>query len=190
MTSGGRVRTSRFLALVLRHDPARVGLRLDPHGWVGVEELLAASAAAGFPITAAELRDLVEANPKQRFALDPSGRRIRANQGHSVPVDLGLAPVVPPPTLYHGTAAGSLGRIRREGLLPMGRTHVHLSADEATAETVGRRHGPVVVLTVASARLHDDGQEFLLSANGVWLTGPVPPDYLSATSRRRGTPSV
>lgn len=175
---------------MLRHDPGRVGLRLDPHGWVGVEELLAASAAAGFPITAAELRDLVEANPKQRFALDPSGRRIRANQGHSVPVDLGLAPVVPPPTLYHGTAAGSLGRIRREGLLPMGRTHVHLSADEATAEAVGRRHGPVVVLTVASARLHGDGQEFLLSANGVWLTGPVPPDYLSATSRRSGTPSV
>ena len=190
MTSGGSVRASRFLALVLRHDPGRVGLRLDPQGWVEVDELVAASATAGIPITAAELRHLVATNPKQRFALDPSGRRIRANQGHSVPVDLGLAPAVPPPALYHGTAAGALSRIRREGLLPMGRTHVHLSPDEATAETVGRRHGPVVVLTVASARLHADGQEFLLSANGVWLTGPVPPDYLSATNRRSGTPSV
>ena len=184
------VRVSRFLSLVLRHDPGRIGLELDPHGWVGVDDLLAATAAAGLPITADELREVVATSPKQRFALDPSGRRIRANQGHSVSVDLGLPPVPPPPVLYHGTSTRSLDRIRREGLLPMGRTHVHLSSDYPTAEAVGRRHGPVAVLTVDSARMHADSHQFHLSVNGVWLCGPVPLRYLSATSRRSGTPTV
>ena len=189
---GGRrdVRVSRFLALVLRHDPGRIGLRLDAEGWVDVDRLLAAAAAAGFPIGEAELGDVVAGNSKQRFALDPTGRRIRANQGHSLPVDLGLAPVPPPPVLYHGTSTRVLARIGREGLLPMGRAHVHLSADVATAEAVGRRHGPVAVLTVDSGRMHADGHRFLRSVNGVWLCGPVPPGYLSATSRRSGTPTV
>ena len=189
--SGARsVRVSRFLALVLRHDPGRIGIRLDPRGWVDVDRLLAAAAGSGFPITPAELAEAVAHNSKQRFALDPTGRRIRANQGHSVAVDLGLAPVAPPPVLYHGTSTLTLDRIRREGLLPMGRAHVHLSPDVATAEAVGRRHGPPAVLAVDSGRMHAEGLPFLLSANGVWLTGPVPPGYLSATSRRSGTPTV
>lgn len=182
------VRISRFLALVLRHDPGRVGLALDRHGWVDVDELVAASARAGVVFTAAELREVVAQSPKRRFALDPEGRRIRANQGHSLPVDLGLTPVAPPPRLYHGTSTGAVGRIRREGVLPMGRAHVHLSADVVTATAVGRRHGPVVVLAVDSAGMHADGHEFFVSANGVWLTGPVPPGYLSATSSRSGIP--
>ncbi len=190
MARGRCARISRFLALVLRHDPGRIGLALDRHGWVDVDDLLAASARSGFAFTAAELQEVVAGNAKQRFALDPAGRRIRANQGHSVAVDLGLQPVPPPAVLFHGTSTSATERIRREGLLPMGRTHVHLSPDEATAEAVGRRHGPVVVLAVDSARMHADGHRFYVSANGVWLTGPVPPIYLSATSRRSGTPMV
>ena len=182
------VRISRFLALVLRHDPGRVGLTLDRHGWVDVDELLAACARSGVAFTAAELDEVVANSPKRRFALDPDRRRIRANQGHSVPVDLGLTPVTPPPVLYHGTSVGAVERIRCQGLMPMGRAHVHLSADEATAIAVGRRHGPVAVLTVDSTAMHAGGHDFFVSANGVWLTGPVPPCYLSATSRRSGTP--
>lgn len=190
MAGGRRARISRFLALVLRHDPGRIGLALDGHGWADVDELVAASARCGFTFTVAELHEVVGSSAKQRFALDPEGRRIRANQGHSVAVDLGLTPVGPPPVLYHGTSIGAFGRIRREGLLPMGRTHVHLSPDEATAEAVGRRHGPVVVLAVDSGRMHADGHPFFVSANGVWLTGSVPAAYLSDTSSRSGTPTV
>ena len=203
-----RTRLSRFLALVLRHDPGRIGLTLDRHGWVDVDDLVAAGARAGLAFTAADVRDVVAGNAKQRFALDPGGRRIRANQGHSVPVDLGLEPVEPPPVLYHGTSTPAVGRIMADGLSPMGRTHVHLSADGATAEAVGRRHGRAVVLAVDSGRMYADGHRFLVSVNGVWLTAMVPPGYLSvavppgylsvavppgdlsATSSRRGTPTV
>jgi putative RNA 2'-phosphotransferase len=188
VTPRRRARISRYLALVLRHDPGRVGLTLDRHGWADVDQLIAASAGSGVEFTAEELREVVETNAKQRFAFDPDARRIRANQGHSVAVDLGLSPVAPPPVLYHGTSTRALDGVRRAGLLPMGRTHVHLSRDEATAETVGRRHGPAVVLAVDSARMHADGHRFYVSANGVWLTEAVPPAYLSATSRRSGTP--
>ncbi len=185
-----RVRISRFLALVLRHDPGRIGLSLDRHGWVDVDDLLEASARSGFSFTAAELRAVVAGNAKQRFAFDPQGRRVRANQGHSVDVDLGLPAVAPPPVLYHGTSTAVLDGIGRQGLLPMGRTHVHLSPDEVTAEAVGRRHGPPVVIAVDAARMHAEGHTFLVSANGVWLTDVVPPPYLSPTSRRSGTPMV
>ena len=188
--SARSVRISRFLALVLRHDPGRLGLELDGAGWVEVDRLLGASARCGFAFTAAELRDVVAGGAKPRFTLDPDGRRIRANHGHSVPVDLGLAATQPPPVLYHGTAAGAVGRILVEGLSPMGRTHVHLSADEVTADAVGRRHGRPVVLAVDSGRMHADGHRLLVSASLVWLTVAVPPAYLSATSRRSGTPTV
>ena len=184
------VRISRFLSLVLRHDPGRIGLALDRQGWLDVDRLLAASARSGFAFSLAELREVVAGNAKQRFALDPEGRRIRANQGHSLPVDRGLAPAEPPPVLYHGTSAGAVGRILSEGLWPMGRTHVHLSTDETTAEAVGRRHGRAVVLAVDSRRMHADGHPFLDSANRVWLTATVPPSYLSATSSRSGIPIV
>jgi putative RNA 2'-phosphotransferase len=174
------VRVSKFLALVLRHDPGRIGIELDPSGWAGIEELLAAGDAHGLPITRDELEAVVRENPKQRFTIDALGDRIRANQGHSMDVDLGLAPVPPPEVLYHGTAWGTLRAILAEGLRSMGRQHVHLSGDAATAVNVARRHGTPIVLVVESRRMHQAGHEFFLSANGVWLTDHVPSAFVRA----------
>jgi putative RNA 2'-phosphotransferase len=173
-----RVRLSRRLSLVLRHDPGSVGLALDPAGWVEVDDLLAALRGAGLDLTRADLDEVVRSSDKQRFALDPSGRRIRAQQGHSVEVDLGLEPQEPPTDLWHGTVARSLEAIRREGLLPRGRHHVHLSADRATALRVGARRGRPVLLHVDAAAMAAVGIEFRRSGNGVWLVDAVPPQYL------------
>ncbi|GAA1711061.1 RNA 2'-phosphotransferase [Nonomuraea sp. AD125B] len=171
------VRVSKFLARHLRHDPGRIGLTLDPAGWVPVEELLSAAAAHGFPITPAELARVVETDDKRRYVIEDG--RIRASQGHSVPVELGLPPAEPPEVLYHGTVGRFLSAIRREGLRPMGRHHVHLSPDRDTAVRVGARRGAPVVLVVRAGAMHADGHVFHLSANGVWLTGHVPPAYLA-----------
>ncbi|GAA4919029.1 putative RNA 2'-phosphotransferase [Nonomuraea thailandensis] len=170
------IRVSKYLARHLRHDPQRIGLTLDPAGWVEVEELLRAAAAHGFPITHDELRTVVAANDKRRYAIEAG--RIRASQGHSVPVDLGLPAIEPPEVLYHGTVGRFLAAIRREGLRPMSRHHVHLSPDRETATRVGTRRGVPVVLVVASGVMHADGHAFLRSANGVWLVDHVPPGYL------------
>jgi len=175
----GIVRLSKFLSRVLRHDPASIGVTLDAQGWADVEELLAGARRAGVPLTREALEQVVAENDKQRYALSDDGRRIRANQGHSIPVDLGLEPVAPPAYLYHGTADQFAAAIRRDGLLPRRRTHVHLSPDEETARRVGARHGRPVVLVVDAGRLHGDGHLFYLSANGVWLTDRVPPAYIS-----------
>ena len=173
------VRISKFLALVLRHDPGRIGLTLDRHGWVAVDDLLVAAARHGLTITPPELAEVVRTNAKQRFTLDVEGNRIRANQGHSLDVDLGLTPLEPPPVLYHGTSRAVMAAILAEGLRPMGRRHVHLSADRDTAMVVGRRHGPPAVLLVDSRRMHVDGHRFFRSANSVWLTDVVPATYLT-----------
>jgi putative RNA 2'-phosphotransferase len=173
-----QVRLSKFLSLVLRHHPERIGLLLDREGWADVEDLLTRARAAGVPLTRKVLEQVVRDNDKQRFALDVENGRIRANQGHSVEVDLGLATLPPPPLLYHGTARGSLASIRRSGLRAGSRRHVHLSATPETARTVGSRHGVPVVLTVESGRMADDGRGFYRSANGVWLTDRVDVDYL------------
>ena len=174
------VRTSKFLSLVLRHDPGSVGLVLDPAGWVAVDELLGAAARAGVAIDRATLERVVRENDKQRFALSPDGARIRASQGHSVPVELGLTPSEPPETLFHGTAARNVPAILLEGLRPGQRTHVHLSTDEATARTVGRRHGgPTAVLRVAAGAMHRAGHEFVRSENGVWLAKAVPGEFIA-----------
>lgn len=172
------VKTSKFLSLVLRHRPERIGLELDEAGWVGVDELLAACAAHSRTLTRAELDHVVATNNKRRFAYSADGRRIRASQGHTVPVDLGLAPAVPPAVLFHGTAAATLPLILLDGLLPMARQDVHLSADRETAVRVGSRHGRPVVLAVDAAGLTAAGQVFRVSDNGVWLTGPVAPRWL------------
>lgn len=172
------VKVSKFLSLVLRHDPGRVGVTLDEGGWVDVDELIAACAARGRRFSRAELDHVVANNDKKRFALSGDGRRIRASQGHSIPVELGLAAVEPPAVLYHGTGAATVPVILREGLRPMSRQDVHLSADKETATRVGARHGRPVVLEVDAAGLAATGHEFRLSANGVWLTGTVPPDRL------------
>ena len=173
-----RVKVSKYLAKHLRHQPERIGLTLQPGGWVPVAELLKACAAHGFALSRAELDEVVATNDKQRFAIDGSADRIRANQGHSVDVDLGLPPAPPPATLYHGTAFGTVDAILREGLHPMRRQHVHLSGDVETATRVGARHGRPVVLVVDAARLHADGHVFYRADNGVWLTDAVPARYL------------
>jgi len=172
------VRASKFLSLVLRHRPEHIGITLDSAGWVAVDELLAAARRTGFPLDRATLERVVAENDKRRFALSTDGARIRASQGHSVGVELGLKPQTPPDVLFHGTAARFLESIRREGLKPGSRTHVHLSADEETARVVGRRHGSPVVLGVEAGTMHRDGHEFLCSENGVWLAQAVPARYL------------
>jgi len=175
------VKVSKYLSKHLRHQPERIGLTLDEAGWVEIDELIAACAAHGFRVTRDELDHVVAANDKKRFAID--GTRIRASQGHSVEVDLGLDPAVPPPYLYHGTVARSLDAIRAEGLRPMNRHDVHLSADRETATRVGARRGRPVVLSVDAGAMHQDGHVFHLSANGVWLTKSVPPRYLRFPER-------
>jgi putative RNA 2'-phosphotransferase len=172
------VHISKYLSKHLRHQPERLGLTLAPGGWVAVDALLAAAARHNIPITRAELDEVVAHNDKQRFSFDPTNTLIRANQGHSVPVDLELEPLTPPEWLYHGTGQQTAAIIRQEGLRKMGRHHVHLSADVKTATAVGTRHGRPVVFTVEAARMHRDGFAFYRSANGVWLVDRVPPEYL------------
>lgn len=170
---------SKTLSYHLRHRPDELGLTLAPGGWVGVDELLAALARNGKTITRTQLDEVVARNTKQRFAFDETGTRIRANQGHSVAVDLELAVTMPPAVLYHGTSEPILATIMREGLKKMGRHHVHLSADVATARNVGARHGPPLVLVVDAAAMHAAGHVFYRSANGVWLVEHVPPAFLT-----------
>lgn len=170
------VRVSKYLAKHLRHRPERIGITLDEHGWVDVETFLRAAADHGFPIGHDELEQVVRDNDKKRYTL--VGGRIRANQGHTVAVDLDLPLATPPAYLYHGTVARNLPGIREEGLLPMNRHHVHLSPDRETATRVGARRGRPVVLPVDAGAMHADGHEFRVSANGVWLTDRVPPEYI------------
>ncbi|AJC57180.1 RNA 2'-phosphotransferase [Streptomyces sp. 769] len=170
------VRISKYLAKHLRHEPQRIGIVLDAQGWVQVAALLDAAARHGFPFSRAELEAVVADNDKQRYTLENG--RIRANQGHSVRVDLGLPPAVPPGFLFHGTVARSVAAIREEGLRPMSRLAVHLSPDRETASRVGARRGKPVVLTVDAGAMHRAGHVFRVSANGVWLTGHVPPEFL------------
>ncbi|MFE1203402.1 RNA 2'-phosphotransferase [Streptomyces sp. NPDC058762] len=170
------VKVSEYLSKHLRHQPERIGLTLDEGGWVEIDTLIAAAAAHGFRVTRDELHHVVATNDKRRFAVD--GTRIRASQGHSIDVDLGLPPATPPPYLFHGTVARHLEAIRSEGLRPMNRHDVHLSPDRATATRVGARRGRPVVLSVDAAAMHRDGHVFRVSANGVWLTKAVPSRYL------------
>jgi putative RNA 2'-phosphotransferase len=172
------VRTSKFLSLVLRHRPQLAGLTLDSAGWVSVEALLAGCASKGLPITHDDLEEVVARNNKQRFAFDESGTLIRANQGHSVEVDLALESAEPPDVLYHGTAERAGEVIRREGLKKMQRHHVHLSVDVETARAVGARHGKPLVLQVDAEAMREAGFAFYRSDNGVWLVDSVPPEYL------------
>ncbi|MDC0768421.1 RNA 2'-phosphotransferase [Streptomyces sp. HD] len=170
------VKVSKYLSKHLRHQPERIGLILDEGGWVEIDTLITAAAAHGFRFTREELDHVVASNDKKRFAIE--GTRIRASQGHSIDVDLGLPPATPPQYLYHGTVAPHLEAIRREGLRPMNRHDVHLSANRETATRVGSRRGRPVVLSVDAGAMHRDGHVFHLSANGVWLAKAVPPEYL------------
>ena len=171
------VRVSKYLSRHLRHRPERIGLVLDPQGWVDVDTLLAAAARHGFTITHDELARVVAGNDKRRFTIE--GGRIRANQGHTVEVDLDLPVAEPPEILFHGTIGRHVAAIRREGLRPMERHAVHLSPDRQTATRVGARHGSPVVLVVRSGDMRRAGHEFRVSANGVWLAAHVPPAYIA-----------
>lgn len=172
------VRISKYLSRHLRHEPHRLGLELAPGGWVGVDALLEACARLNFPFSRGELEEVVARSDKRRFAFDETGARVRANQGHSVEVDLQLERAEPPAVLYHGTGERSAEAILADGLSRMGRHHVHLSADAETARRVGARHGRPVVFEVDAARMAGAGHDFYVSANGVWLVERVPADYL------------
>jgi putative RNA 2'-phosphotransferase len=176
------IRISKYLAKHLRHEPERIGIELDAQGWVGVEELLGAAAAHGFPFSREELEEVVATNDKRRYVIDEDGGRVRANQGHSVTVDLDLPVMEPPAWLYHGTVGRFLDAIRSEGLRPMNRHAVHLSPDRETATRVGARRGRPVVLPVDAGAMHRDGHTFRMSENGVWLVDAVPPGYLRSIS--------
>ncbi len=171
------VSTSKFLSLVLRHQPEIIGLPLDDAGWADIDVLIRLSQPHK-PLTRALIEQVVEENSKQRFAISDDGRRIRANQGHSIEVELGLQPVTPPTLLYHGTATRFVDAIRREGLVKRSRQHVHLSADAGTATTVGARHGKPVVLIVRAGEMAAVGHAFFRSENGVWLTDAVPVEFI------------
>jgi len=168
------VSTSKFMSLILRHKPETIGLTLDPHGWADIDELLRLSRARGKLLDREVIEQVVADNDKQRFIISEDGNRIRANQGHSIEVDLALTPREPPPVLFHGTATRFLDSIREQGLLHGNRQHVHLSLEQTTAVKVGQRHGKPVILEVAARHMHEQGHLFFLSENGVWLTAHVP----------------
>jgi putative RNA 2'-phosphotransferase len=172
------IKVSKYLSKHLRHEPGRLGLTLAPGGWVEVQVLLDACARNRFALTHAELDEVVARNDKQRFSFDDTGTLIRANQGHSVEVDLQLDPAEPPELLYHGTGEGSVESIERGGLKKMARHHVHLSADVPTARRVGMRHGRPAIFQGDAAGMRLDGFVFFRSANGVWLVDRVPVEYL------------
>ncbi len=169
---------SVFISLVLRHNPDAAGITLDEHGWADVEDLLAGINATGRRIDRVALEEIVRTDNKQRYSFNEDKTLIRANQGHSIPVDVELKEQEPPEFLYHGTADRFLESIMSQGLKPMSRLYVHLSRDAETAYKVGQRHGKPVILKVHTGQMSRDGFQFYLSENGVWLTGKVDAKYL------------
>lgn len=179
------IKDSTFLSLVLRHDPSAIGVELDEAGWIEVSILLDALQRKRPQMTMERLIEIVETNDKKRFAFSEDRARIRASQGHSISVELGLSPTVPPSQLYHGTPESNLKSILSRGLLKGQRRHVHLSTDEATAMKVGARRGRPVVLTIEAEGMWRSGFTFYISENGVWLTEYVPPAFITVTNEQR-----
>lgn len=169
--------TSKFLSLILRHKPETIGITLDEHGWADVGELIAGISKTR-PFDMEMLKAIVSTDNKQRYSFNDDMTRIRANQGHSIPVDVELSETVPPEILYHGTGEKYVASIDSQGLIPKTRLYVHLSPSADVAKSVGQRHGKPVVYEVMAGKMHEDGHKFYLSANGVWLTDKVPADYL------------
>ncbi|PPS43542.1 RNA 2'-phosphotransferase [Chroococcidiopsis sp. TS-821] len=178
MNNNRQVKISKYLSKHLRHQPERLGLKLAPGGWVKVDELLTACNKNAFPISRCELDEVVAKNDKKRFSFDVTGNLIRANQGHSVEIDLQLEPAIPPKVLYHGTGHKAVDLIQQHGLNRMSRHHVHLSPDIETARRVGARHGHPVVFAIDATAMQQAGYTFYCSENGVWLVDSVPTDYL------------
>lgn len=174
----GLTDTSKFLSLILRHKPETIGIKLDEHGWADVSELISGISKTR-PFDMKMLEEIVRTDSKQRYSFNEDKTLIRANQGHSIPVDVELEKKTPPEFLYHGTGEKFVSSIDKEGLLSKSRLYVHLSKDTDTAVKVGSRHGKPVVYRVAAGKMANDGYKFFLSVNGVWLTKAVPAEYLS-----------
>ena len=170
---------SKFLSYVLRHKPEEIDLTLDQNGWADLNELLAKMAGEFKGINIETIVEVVESNDKQRFALNEDQTKIRANQGHSIEVDVELEQAVPPSVLYHGTVAKFIASIKQDGLQKRNRQHVHLSATVDTAIIVGTRRGEAIILEIAAYQMHTDGFQFFLSKNGVWLTDQIPSKYIN-----------
>lgn len=172
--------TSKYISLILRHKPEAIGITLDEHGWANVDELLA-GVSRNHPLDMAGLEEIVRTDEKQRYSFNEDKTLIRANQGHSIPVDVELEAVAPPEILYHGTGEKYVASINAQGLIPKSRLYVHLSVDYETAFKVGARHGKPRIYQVYSGEMAADGCTFYRSVNGVWLTKEVPPKYLTQT---------
>ena len=168
----------RLLSYLLRHHPEDAGIQLDSHGWADVDALIHGVSTMGRYLSRADLERIVRENKKRRYSFSPDGKRIRANQGHSIPVDLELLPEIPPDPLYHGTASRFWESIQKQGLLKQSRQSVHLSSDRKTALDVGIRHGIPIILRIHTGKMLKDGFSFYLSENGVWLCESVPAVYL------------
>jgi putative RNA 2'-phosphotransferase len=169
---------SRFISLILRHKPEEIGITLDDFGWAKVEDLINGISKSGRTIDMNILEEIVRTDNKQRYSFNENKTKIRANQGHSIPVKVELKELEPPNTLYHGTARKSLEGIKYQGIKSMSRLYVHLSKDFETAKQVGSRHGEAVILVVDAYRMYKNGIKFYLSENGVWLTEYVDPKYI------------
>lgn len=171
--------TSKFISLILRHKPETIGITLDEHGWANVSELMnGINEAGGHKLDMDILEEIVRTDSKQRYSFNEDKTLIRANQGHSISVDVELEEKQPPEFLWHGTGEKYVDAINKQGLLPKSRLYVHLSSDMETAVNVGKRHGRPVVYKVLSAKMKDEGYLFYRSVNGVWLTNKVPVEYL------------
>jgi len=170
---------SKLMSLVLRHQPEFIGLKLDVNGWANVAEMIQKMNDNGFAVDEEIIATVVETNEKKRFAFDEHKANIKANQGHSITIDLNLPQVAPPAILFHGTATKNVESIFKKGIQKRARHHVHLSADYATALAVGTRHGKPIILTIDAAKMHQAGHQFYLSENNVWLVDEVPTPFIS-----------
>lgn len=184
MSRNGMRSTSKYISLILRHRPEAIGISLDEHGWADVQELISGiNRSGGHTLSMESLEEIVRTDEKQRYSFNGDHTLIRANQGHSVPVDVELEEKIPPDILWHGTAEKYTSSIESQGLIPKSRLYVHLSSDEETAKKVGSRHGRPVIYEIDCKRMTEDGFRFFLSANKVWLTKEVPVKYLKKSKQ-------
>lgn len=179
MNEQQKKKISKFLSLILRHQPEIINLTLDKNGWANVDELKEKCSKNNMDFTLEELDEVVETNDKKRFIFNEDKTKIRANQGHSIDIDLALKPQQPPEFLYHGTAQNNVDSILEKGIEKRSRQHVHLSLDKETATKVGMRHGKPVILTIRTGKMYEDGVLFYLSENKVWLTDFIEAKYIS-----------
>ncbi|SEW43543.1 putative RNA 2'-phosphotransferase [Chryseobacterium wanjuense] len=179
MNEQQKKKISKFLSLILRHQPEIINLTLDKNGWANVDELKEKCSKNNMDFTLEELDEVVENNDKKRFIFNEDKTKIRANQGHSIDIDLALKPQQPPEFLYHGTAQNNVDSILEKGIEKRSRQHVHLSLDKETATKVGMRHGKPVILTIRTGKMYEDGVLFYLSENKVWLTDFIESKYIS-----------